>query len=74
MVSARVWEDNFSDLGKTSHFQIKVEGDMVRGISDLQNPAVVCPEIKWSNFEYFLVFYYYGVFQYKNEEKQMSMD
>ena len=29
--STRVWEVNFSDLGKTSHFQISVEGDMVRG-------------------------------------------
>ena len=29
--SARVWEVSFSDLGQTSHFQISIKGDMVRG-------------------------------------------
>ena len=48
--SVRVWEIGFSDLGKTNHFQISVEGDMVRGWPDIQNPAVVWLKIKQSLF------------------------
>ena len=29
--SAKVWEDSFSDLGKTRHFQLSVEDDLVKG-------------------------------------------
>ena len=61
--SSRVWEVSFLDLGQTNYFQISVEGDMVRGWPDLQNPAVVWLEIKQSVFlVIFLFFYYNGIF------------
>ena len=36
----------FSDLGKTSNLLDSVEYEMVRGMPNLQNPAVVCPKIE----------------------------
>ena len=30
MASAKVWEVSFSDLGQPGHFQLNVEGDLVR--------------------------------------------
>ena len=50
MRTVGVRADSFPDLGKTSHFQINIEVDLGRGGLDLQNPAVVCPEIEWFIF------------------------
>ena len=38
---------SFSYLGQTNNLLDNVENVMVRGMPDLQNPAVVCPKIEW---------------------------
>ena len=63
MRSARVWEDCFSDLEQTRHPYLSVEDELVRGRPDLQNPAVVCPEIERFIFLVFFGFFIiYGIF------------
>ena len=56
MRSVGVLVDSFLDLGKTSHFQIIVEGELGRGRLDLQKPAVVFLEIEWFIFLVFFGF------------------
>ena len=46
MGGAGVLTVGFLDLGKTIKLLDNVEDELVRGMLDLQNPTVVCPEIE----------------------------